>query len=252
MFLAFNAEVLLRTFFVCFVMEAKAINTVGSSNFSVSNQQQQQQKKGSPAWFAISLVLLGALIVFLFSLLGVERTFTFTPKDGISAFAIVYLQAQLIERLVEPFSETKLTKSKDLFGNTDSIKAARRTMARNERLIDALTGMAAAGPQQMATFRSETANAELEIKQAKDTEDSESQKRVVRIWGITSLLGMILVYFTVGVFETVGATFQPWDFAGRLLNGHMWDAILSGIIVGAGTKPVHDLIEVLSKQEKKE
>ena len=192
----------------------------------------------------VGLLLLGAAIVYLLSVASVKTGFAFTPKEGVTAFAVLYLQAQFIERILEPFSEGKVT-SKNLFGDTVSIKRDRETITKNERRIAALAGLASSA--QTLDVMDKLSQAESEMQGAKESEATQSDKRVYGIWGMASLLGMILAYFTVGLFTTVGGVFPDWE-----ISGHAWDAILSGVIVGAGTKPIHDLVEVLEKQEKKE
>jgi hypothetical protein len=66
--------------------------------------------------------------------------------------------------------------------------------------------------------------------------------RFISLWCIASGLGIILCYFTVGLFQVVGIS-----FAVSAAGGHFWDAILSGVVVGAGTKPLHDFINLIDK-----
>ena len=67
---------------------------------------------------------------------------------------------------------------------------------------------------------------------------SAKQKRAVRLWFVSSLLGWgLCVLFGV-------------DFLQMLTNstGHPFlRPLLSGIIVGSGTKPVHDVITTIEK-----
>jgi hypothetical protein len=75
-------------------------------------------------------------------------------------------------------------------------------------------------------------------------------KRVISLWGLTSFLGIFLCYFTVGLFEIVGISFQSFAVLGGTITGHTVDSILSGMIVGAGTKSLHDLIGYIEKEKK--
>ena len=64
------------------------------------------------------------------------------------------------------------------------------------------------------------------------------QQRTIFIWGITSFLAM-LASAVLGVYllRTIGATEAP-----------LWaDITVTGLAVGAGTKPLHDLIKRLEK-----
>jgi len=76
-------------------------------------------------------------------------------------------------------------------------------------------------------------------KGATDIDQEDQSARTIAIWCAASALGIILCYYTVGLFAVVGVTFAT--------NGsHLIDALMSGVIVGAGTKPVHDLIGLIS------
>lgn len=181
----------------------------------------------------------GILCIFILSFLEVPRIFTnFTPKEGLSVFAIAYIQAQFIERIVEPFSEVKITR-KGLFGKTDEIITRKRKIATNKLKMESL----ALKPD----MRHEVDSLEDESNKESKVYDKESAKRVYSFWGLNSLLGMILVYFTVGLFETLGANFSI-----NAAQGHFWDALFSGVVIGGGTKPLHDLIGYIQNQKEKD
>ena len=84
---------------------------------------------------------LGLVIVQSLSALGV-RSLLSSPImiSGVSVFAIQYIDAQLIERLVEPFSKLSLSNSKwNLFGDTRMIKDREAELSEIEDGIRALT-----------------------------------------------------------------------------------------------------------------
>jgi hypothetical protein len=79
------------------------------------------------------------------------------------------------------------------------------------------------------------------VKDASEIDQKDQSARTIALWCAASALGIVLCYYTVGLFEVVGVSF--------LSNGsHLIDALLSGVIVGAGTKPVHDLIGLISSK----
>jgi hypothetical protein len=168
------------------------------------------------SWLAVVLILIACVSVIILSLAGMGTGISITAKSGISAFAVAYLMAQVIERAVEPLSEKKVQgdSTAKLFGDTDQIKALRN-------LGDKRTT------------------------QQKEELEKWNAKRAIAIWGVTSFLGIFLCFFTVGLFDIVGVTFQPVAIAGRTITGHTFDSILSGMIVGGGTKSLHDLIGYL-------
>ena len=76
-------------------------------------------------------------------------------------------------------------------------------------------------------------------------EDNKSQNaaRAVVVWGLASACGIVLCYFTVGLMQIIGIVFIAPG-----LWGHWFDAFVSGVVVGAGTKPLHDLINVMQNK----
>ena len=67
--------------------------------------------------------------------------------------------------------------------------------------------------------------------------------RLISLWLIASGIGIFLCYISVGFFQLMGVSF----LSGYLVPGHFLDAIVSGIVVGSGTKPLHDLINLIDK-----
>jgi hypothetical protein len=172
------------------------------------------------ARFGFALIGLGTLIVIVFSLGGVGSFVTITPQIGISVFAVAYLMAQFIERIVEPFSEAgqkEKRPERKPFGDTRLIKYLRKKGAIDE------------GEESIL--------------------DRMKTKRVISMWGLTSFLGILLCYGTVGLFELSGIHFDSAVIGSRTISGHAFDSMFSGVIVGGGTKPLHDLISYIQMQK---
>jgi len=144
--------------------------------------------------FGLFLLVLATFAVAGLSLAGYGSLIKqpIPTITGVSQFAVFYLMAQLVERIVELFS--------DFSGFGASQK-----------------GYSAAGAA---------------------AQDPLQQARTISLWFFASALGVILSYLTVGLFQMVGVV-----FAGS--GGHAVDAWLSGVIIGGGTKPLHDLIGYL-------
>jgi hypothetical protein len=185
-------------------------------------------------WFGFVLVIVAVVLTVLLSLARIGPFVTIQLKEGISVFAVAYLMAQFIERAIEPFSEMKLQpkESKDttdktnyraLFSDTDKIRSLRVDIT-------------------------EPQDAKAKEKKQKALEKLE-KKRSIAMWGLASLLGILLSYSTVGLFEIVGVNFQSLAVGGSAITGHTVDAILSGMIVGGGTKGLHDLIGYFEKEK---
>lgn len=181
----------------------------------------QSSKQIHKVRVGVGLVFGGIVLAILLSLLGVEPWIKSPPQvvQGVGIFAVAYLEAQFIERIVEPFSVQGGKKEEGAkpadnvlpFGNWPEIDKLEREATLNTKLPE---------PE------SERLNA-------------LKAQRMFSLWGFSSFLGMILSYFTVGLFAIVGMTFSGG------LWGHAVDAILSGVIIGGGTKPLHDLITYL-------
>jgi hypothetical protein len=221
------------------------------------------------AGFGLLLLFFGIFLTLILSLAGAPILIKkpLTPASGVNQFAIFYLMAQLIERLIEPFSEWSPSGSKwfqklfgkgKWFGDTERIKEIPEEMKGKSEEIEKISN-------QIKTLESIKAPTELERKdlkglknqldtkkdeldKKKDELDTQKTKRSISMWGLASLMGMVLCYFTVGLFEVVGTPFVNLvPLLGGALNDHTLDAILSGIVIGGGTKPLHDTIGYLTK-----
>jgi hypothetical protein len=112
------------------------------------------------------------------------------PPNISETFALLYILAQAVERIVEVFSDL------DIFGDPIS------------------------------------------------TDSKILHKRAITLWCLSSFIGIgVCLIFCADFFVAVN---QNTDCLHPTL-----DKILSGIIVGSGTKPVHDIISKLEKYVKK-
>ncbi len=103
--------------------------------------------------------------------------------DNYSIFAMLYILAQGVERLVEPFTEI------NLWGNPDS------------------------------------------------TDPKVKRQRTLWLWVVSSVVGVLACFlFNVDFFSLIKGGYSPTV-----------NIIFSGIIVGSGTKPVHDLITIIQR-----
>lgn len=190
--------------------------------------------------FAIaSLIILYAIAIVIARI--VPYTPTPTPMQGISIFAILYLIAQLSERVTELFSNLSI------FGG-GSLKTA--DINERQRLIDYIDTAIKADIND--TFKStgtgepnETLRRSIEIfdkspiiemrkciNMLEKRSDLDSKTRVIRLWVFASGIAVVVTSLTSGLFGIIGVTYIP----------HVWDSFFTGIIIGGGTKPLHDLI----------
>lgn len=149
------------------------------------------------AWVVTALFMAGAILVAVF--LGYRSGVTFAPKDGISAFALFYIAAAGVERILEPFSGFLVR------GNSASGGAPGQPKA----------SLAAA-----------------------DKPEAETNGTLV-MWGASTLLAAVACwYFGLSLFAAVGVT-GGIDSAVALF--------VTAILIGSGTKPLHDFISTLEK-----
>ena len=135
-----------------------------------------------------------------------------TLAAGISLFALLYIVAQALERLLEPLSSLDW-----------ATPAA-------EKKRDLSVASALANPIDNLLKAAATAQAVVE---------SVRKNKAVLFWGLATLAGMFMsalsgIYLLDIVIETPTPP-QPLDI------------LVTGLVVGGGTKPLHDLITRIEK-----
>jgi hypothetical protein len=137
----------------------------------------------------------------------------FTPGQGVSVFAPLYILAQAIERLLEPFTGLiNATAGSDGSANNKTAKGKVNAALATGDLIDA------ANWQQVV--------------------DRVRKNTAVVAWGAASCLGIIFCgWFGLYMLRMIGFPDVPKQV----------DFIVSGLAVGSGTKPLHDLISNLQQ-----
>jgi hypothetical protein len=127
--------------------------------------------------------------------------------DGMSLFALLYIAAQAIERLLEPFTAFD-PKKNDL----DQKRDATLALAWNTPTDPNLTAAA----------------------KAQATLERWRKNRAIVLWGAATLLGMAASAAT-GIYLlhiVVASPSPPLSL----------DILATGLVIGGGTKPLHDLI----------
>ncbi len=191
-----------------------------------------------PASVGVSWVLVSYAVIAAGAGLGIllwwlRNPAPFTPASGISVFAPLYILAQAIERVIEPFTSLIPGKAPDGNGKDrcgepiDKGKSVRRDVAAHNVNLALRDGNA----QQASDWQA--------------TVDQIRKNTAVVAWTAASVLGMALCgLFGLYMLRLVGFTDVPKQV----------DLVISGIAVGSGTKPLHDLISNLqeAKNEKQD
>ena len=179
------------------------------------------ESKGPDAsWTVVAFVLIVGAAFAAWGLYEWVDPGDVDPTAGFSAFAPLYILAQSIERLLEPFSKYLAT-APDEAGNTTSKAAAERgRTAAFSLLLESPTEAAAA----------EAARAQALLTRVK-------RNTAVIAWGLASALAMLACgAFGIRLLTAIG--FDVHVF---------WDVAITGLAVGSGTKPLHDLISNIQR-----
>ena len=134
---------------------------------------------------------------------------TVTVVAGVSTFAPLYIFSQSIERVLEPFST--------MLGRAGGAKKPDAVKARDEAVVGRDPAEAAKWQRIVDQIRRNTA---------------------AITWGLASLLGMLASgAFGILLLQMIGFKDVP----------AFWDIAVTGLAIGSGTKPLHDLISNLQK-----
>jgi len=188
---------------------------------------------------AYLLWLLGFLVVG--ATVGIILAYTlkqpgYKPPEGVSIFALFYIAAQALERLLEPLSY--------LYGRTKASSAVGVSTPEGVEPNNKLDKPQALKGRDVALAAAQDTGAGiLPPEKESPTPLAEAawwQEVVVQIrqnkstlWGLASALGMV-ASGGLGLFllEAVKAPHAP-----------RWiDVLVTGLVVGGGTKPLHDLV----------
>ena len=148
---------------------------------------------------------------------------SFPPGAGVSVFAPLYILAQAIERFIEPFSSYLGSAKPDGGTKADKKKKPEALGLLNQAIADKDAAGAAEWARVVDKIRRHTA---------------------VIAWGVATFLGTVLCgLFGLYMLRLIGFTAVPKQI----------DIAISGLAVGSGTKPLHDLIGNIQKsKEQKE
>jgi hypothetical protein len=174
--------------------------------------------------WALLAIVLGVL--FGTVLYEAKTGITFNPPEGVGIFALFYLVAQVVERVQEPLTPfLGRAKSPDTQGSGKS-RSKNQVVAKAE-LENAVTEARKAPTEE---------NAMIAANKQRTTDQISANLTVLMFAGASLLTMLLLGYLKAGLLTSLGVSnVEPWI-----------DVFASGLIIGAGTKPLHDLISKLS------
>lgn len=173
---------------------------------------------------------------------------TFAPMDGVSAFAVFFLAAGIVERILEPFSAGLVRATPQKSGEDpksgDATKqpqtAARGTdrfAALGKTKSEALTDKVRALQSGLDDPSTDPKSAIKQAAAEQSTADQAVVNGIFLIWSVATLLAVFLTfYFNLSLPKALGVKGTDTGF----------DLFLTAVIVGGGTKPLHDLISNMS------
>jgi hypothetical protein len=172
------------------------------------------------AWIAAAVGIVGGILI------GdrVQPT-PFTPADGFSALALFYIVAQAVERIIEPFTGFVTAPAAEGGGSAKKPEA------------EAMRAAAIASAYSAADSTEKQDKIDVAAKWHKVVEEIRNNTKIYA-WGFATMLGGLASGF-LGLYlmRAVGATATP-----------VWlDVAVTGVIVGGGSKGLHDLIKNMEK-----
>lgn len=152
----------------------------------------------------------------------------------LSLFAAFYILAQAIERFLEYFSESRPFSTDKI-----DIDKSERKIKVWQNIIDKLIETKLQDPN----FQENITQYQQNIDAEESKISSKRSKRIVGLWIYASGLGFFLCWvFKIGFLKTIGATIPD--------GLESLDYLASGIAIGSGTKPLHDIIAKIEKSTK--
>jgi hypothetical protein len=215
-------------------------------------------------WIVYAFVFLVAGTVGAYYLWKWRKPADFMPSSNYATYAGLFIMALAIERILEPFSGLFIR-------GMDEKKATSRAAAAQARRVQ--TAVAGSGTRAAVVVpvgnAKKVAAAQQAVADQKKTavqEAAEAHKaaavaqkdhhltqagRAVLMWAMASVLAM-LVCAVLGIFllRSVETPSQTPAKAGATSSApgaakdpnRLLDLLVTGLVVGAGTKPLHDLI----------
>jgi hypothetical protein len=193
---------------------------------------------GTGTYAAAAVALAVGFALALLVHYGLDVKTGFKVSSEFSAFATLFVLSLAIERLIQPFTpllgrNTVRAKRK----RDKKVSEARSTLLAMQPLAE--SGVADEAKAQKVETDLKEANAE----QAK-VDEARSETSIVA-WGVASGLGFLL---SAGLGVTLLETIRD---PASIRPNYVVDLLVTGLVIGAGTKPLNDLISGIQKSKNK-
>lgn len=200
---------------------AVGVATVGGPPSSAPSADDAAAEPSPPAsavaiLLALGLIAVGTTMAYLINLAGTVEPFRVGNQTTI--FGILLVFAAAVERLLEPFTQRL---------------PGRRAQAAYERAI-----VKVANGDRTTTL--------ADVAAAKARVDRDRANRVVVVWGLATAVATVVCtgvgFFLLRALESDA----HWDGVAQWIDG-----LVTGLIVGSGTKPLHDIVTRLQNSKEK-
>jgi|GEM_PF-2824699 len=188
--------------------------------------------RGCTAIVALFIALAVALYLATKNTIVIDTT-------GFVVLAPIYIVAQAIERLLDPMA----SRLKSTVGLKTAVKIAHQNTDAAQKKYDAGVKEKASDLDALQDALNTAASAEL--KERAKLRKARSERGVI-LWCIaTSISVLVTAALGLGLIAAISkaGTFPDKDWL------HALDIILTGAAIGAGTKPLHDLISRIEKSK---
>lgn len=182
-----------------------------------------------PGYIQLSLLAIVAGALGGYGLHEVSKV-TFDPPEGVGIFALFYIVAQAIERLLEWFAP-HAGKATPTGETTLSETTTQQNQLKAKAKLEEAVAKALNEPSD---------DNDKKAANAKRTVDQIRANLNILLFGLSALLAMLVMGFLkADLLRTVGVS-----GAGAFIG-----IVITGLVVGAGTKPLHDLIGYIEKKK---
>lgn len=182
------------------------------------------------------------LVLFAYALVAVagfvavkwaeESDVVIEAAEGFASFAVIYIVAQAVERLVQPFTY--------FLGKAGEKKEAEKGLAGAEK--DQVRALLEEDPNRAVTAAAKKAEEEEKL-------EGIQASRALLFWALATAISLLVCgRLGLGLIQSV-AEVTGGDDGGVPDWFRNWDVIITGLAIGAGTKPLHDLISFVQSKK---
>lgn len=196
-------------------------------------------KTGPHEWL-VGVSVLGVIAISIIAVLvfkdGNYKTATPRPiPEGLTIFAIFFVAAQGIERLLEPIASLFTSAEDDLKAAEKQVEDAKKAAGAEQiqNLRNMLGGQPTTEDAKKVELQHELDGAATKVAALRR---SKNDRKVV-FWALASSVAIVAsASMQLYLLRTVGISSAP----------RYHEVLATGLIVGAGTKPLHDLVTLIS------